>query len=75
MSKQTNSQFLIDSVRKLDKINDIDFQLQGRIEDVLENPTEWAEAQAELYISRFLSNYLEAKALGKEFWDEISNQD
>lgn len=74
MSKQTNNQFLIDSVQKLDKINDIDFELSGNMQKILEDPTKWAESQAELVIARFLKNYLEAKELGKEFWGEIRNK-
>tara|TARA_R100000742_G_C4277462_1_gene99355 strand:- start:629 stop:856 length:228 start_codon:yes stop_codon:yes gene_type:complete len=75
MSKETNSQFLLNSVRKLDKINDIEFNLDGKLEDVIKNPVEWAEEQANRALSENVDKYLEAKQLGESFWDGIKNKD
>ena len=75
MSKETNSQFLLNSVRKLDKINDIEFNLDGKLEDVIKNPVEWAEEQANRALSENVDKYPEAKELGESFWDGIKNKD
>ena len=64
------NQSLLNSVRKLDKINDIDIELQGTIEEIIEDPVKWAEAQIEQFVIAHQKEYLEAKQLGKELWDE-----
>lgn len=73
MSKQKNSQFLLNSVRKLDKINNVEVNLTGDIEDIINDPVAWGEQQSEKFILQYKDNYLEAKTLGKEFWDEVKN--
>jgi hypothetical protein len=73
MSKQSNSQSLIAFVKRLDKINDLDVDLKGDIKKILKDPISWATAQAEEYIKNNQDKYLEAKKLGKEFFDEIEN--
>ncbi len=65
------SQSLLSSVRKLDKINDIDIELQGTIEEITADPVKWAENQIEKFVLEHQKEYLEAKQLGKEMWDEI----
>jgi hypothetical protein len=65
------NQSLLNSVRKLDKINDIDIELQGTIEEIIEDPVKWAESQIEKFVLEHQKEYLEAKQLGKEMWDEI----
>ena len=67
------SQSLLNSVRKLDKINDIDIELKGTIEEIIEDPVKWAEAQIEQFVIKHQKEYLEAKPLGKDTWDEIRN--
>jgi len=67
------SQSLLNSVRKLDKINDIDIELKGAIEEIIEDPVKWAEAQIEQFVIKHQKEYLEAKQLGKDTWDEIRN--
>jgi len=67
------NQSLLSSVRKLDKINDIDIKLQGTIEEIIEDPVKWAEAQIEQFVLEHQTQYLEAKQLGKDMWDEIRN--
>ena len=74
MSQQTNSQFLLNSVRKLDKINNVEVELDGSIEEIIKNPIEWGEKQAEQFILASQDKYLEAKQLGEEFWDEIRDK-
>jgi hypothetical protein len=65
------NQSLLNSVRKLDKINDIDIKLQGTIEEIIEDPVKWAEAQIEQFILEHQTQYLDAKQLGRDMWDEI----
>jgi hypothetical protein len=65
------NQSLLSSVRKLDKINDIDIKLQGTIEEIIEDPVKWAEAQIEQFILEHQTQYLDAKQLGRDMWDEI----
>ena len=67
------SQSLLNSVKKLDKINDIDIKLQGTIEEIIEDPVKWAEDQIEQFVIEHQKEYLEAKQLGKDTWDEIRN--
>ena len=57
----------------LDKINNIEFNLEGNIKDAIANPIKWAEEQANQAIEDNISKYLDAKTLGKEFWDEVKN--
>ena len=75
IDKQTKAnqanQSLLNSVRKLDKINDIDIKLQGTIEEIIEDPVKWAESQIEKFVLEHQKEYLEAKQLGEEMWDEI----
>ena len=65
------NQSLLNSVRKLDKINDIDIELQGTIEEIIADPVKWAESQIEKFVLEHQKEYLEAKKLGGEMWDEI----
>ena len=74
MSKKTTNQFLLNSVRKLDKINNVELELQGNLNQILENPIEWAEAQVDNAIKSNIDKYLESKALGEEFYDEIRSR-
>lgn len=73
MSKKENSQYLRSSVKKLDKINNLEINFTGTLKDVMENPTKWAEQQVKQGVYDNLSKYLEAKELGEEFWDGIKN--
>tara|TARA_R100000329_G_scaffold69840_1_gene61073 strand:- start:735 stop:947 length:213 start_codon:yes stop_codon:yes gene_type:complete len=68
------TQYLINFVSKLDKINDIDFQLDGSLKNIIEDPIKWGEDQVQRAISENLDNYIESKELGKEFWDGIKNK-
>ncbi len=74
MTKKTVSQSLLESVRKLDKINDIEVNLEGDLEEIIDDPELWAEKQAERILFDNVENYLEAKELGEEFWDEIRDR-
>lgn len=65
---------MLNSVKKLDKINDIDITLEGNIEEIMDNPNEWAEKQVEKFIVGYQDKYFEAKELGEEFWDEIRDK-
>ena len=74
MTKKAISQSLIESVRKLDKINDIEVNLEGDLEDIIDDPELWAEKQAERILFDNIETYLDAKELGEEFWDEIRDK-
>jgi hypothetical protein len=73
MKKKAVSQSLINSVKKLDKINNIDFNFDGNLRKIIENPEKWAEEQAERAIAENTEKYLDAKELGEKFWDEVKN--
>jgi|TARA_R100001082_G_scaffold101626_1_gene71276 hypothetical protein len=73
MSKKTASQSLRNSVKELDKINNVEFEFEGTLQEIIENPIEWAELQAERVIADNIENYLKSKELGEKFWDEIRN--
>ena len=73
MKKKELSQSLKNSVKKLDKINNVEFNIKGNIEDAIANPIKWAEQQAERAIEENISKYLDAKTLGKEFWSEVKD--
>jgi hypothetical protein len=73
MSKKTASQSLRNSVEELDKINNVEFEFEGTLQEIIENPIEWAELQAERVIADNIENYLKSKELGEKFWDEIRN--
>ena len=75
MSKETNSQFLLNSVRELDKINDIEFNLDGELREIIKNPVKWAEEQADRALLENVDKYLEAKQLGEKFWNGVKNKD
>ncbi len=74
MKKESNSQFLINSVRELDKINNLEVKFQGTIQEIINNPERWAEKQAERILFENENKYLQAKKLGKEFWDGIKDK-
>ena len=57
----------------MDKINNVEFELDGHLRRVIENPEQWAEEQAERAILENTERYLDAKELGENFWDEIRN--
>mgnify|MGYP003127537799 CR=1 FL=1 len=74
MSKKTANQSLIDSVRKLDKINNVDFEFDGELSEIIANPIAWGEAQVERALSENLEKYLQSKELGEKFWNEIKRK-
>ena len=62
---------MIKFVKKLKDLHKFDIELEGNIEDIMENPKEWAEKMAESAILSNLDRYIKAKELGKEFSSEI----
>ena len=62
---------MIKFVKKLKALHKFDIELEGNIEDIMENPKEWAEKMAESAILSNLDRYIEARELGKEFSDEV----
>lgn len=67
MSSQRIEDSFLRYVKRLNELNDIEVSLEGRIEEIMENPEKWAEEQAEKLISDNLGAFLEAKNVGKEF--------
>lgn len=65
---------MLNSVRKLDKINDIDVTVTGNIDAIIDNPIAWAEQQAEKFILQYQDRYFEAKQLGEEFWSDLRDK-
>ena len=73
MNKDKNNQFLINSVKSLDQINNLDIKFTGTIQEILNDPLLWAEKQAEKIIINSQGKYAESKKLGEDFYDGISN--
>ena len=71
MSNQRIEDSFLRYVKKLNELNDIEVSLEGRIEEIMENPEKWAESQAENLISDNMDRILEAKETGKEFANEL----
>ena len=69
-----NSQSLLNSVRKLDKINDIEINLEGTINEIIEDPVVWGEKQVEKIIIQYQERYFKAKKLGEDFWNEVRDK-
>ena len=74
MNKKTANQYLLNYVNKLDKINDIEFEFEGNIKEIIKDPIKWAESQANRIVKNNIDKYLESKSLGKEFWDGIEDR-
>ena len=51
----------------------LEITLTGDIEDIIENPQEWAEQFAEDAIMNEVPRYLKAKTLGENFAREITS--
>ena len=51
----------------------LEITLTGDIEDIIENPQEWAEKFAEDTIIKEVPRYLKAKTLGENFAREITD--
>ena len=64
---------MIEYAKKLRELNKFDIEFEGKIEDIIENPREWAKLSAEGGMLDNIPRYLEAKKLGKEFASDIKN--
>ena len=65
---------MLNSVRKLDKINNVEIEFDGSVKDILDDPIAWGERQVEKFILENQSKYLEAKKLGEDFWNEVRDE-
>ena len=75
-SKKTkNSLSLIEYAKKLKNLNKFDIEFEGNVASIIENPREWAELFAEKVVVENIPRYMNAKELGKEFADEITDRD
>ena len=66
---------MIEFAKKLKSLNKFDIKLEGNVEDIMENPKEWAKGVAEFSIIENIPRYIKAKKLGKEFADGIKTSD
>ena len=60
-------------VKQLKELQKFDITLEGNIEDIIENPQEWAENFAEEAIMKEMPRYLKARTLGENFAREITD--
>ena len=51
----------------------LEITLEGKIEDIMANPQEWAENIAEDIVMKEVLRYLKAKTLGENFAREITD--
>ena len=51
----------------------LEITLEGKIEDIMANPQEWAENFAEDAVIKEVPRYLKAKTLGENFAREITS--
>ena len=58
-------------VKKLKQLQNFDIKLEGDIDEILDNPSSWAEKFAEEQIMNFVPNYIEAKKYGVDFAKKI----
>tara|TARA_R100000664_G_scaffold8690_1_gene14346 strand:+ start:878 stop:1066 length:189 start_codon:yes stop_codon:yes gene_type:complete len=60
----------------LKKLHNFNIKFTDNIEDILANPSEWAERVAEeLMVEQCIPRYLKAKKLGKELAYELTDKD
>ena len=60
-------------VKQLKELHSFNIELKGSIEEILENPQEWAEQVAEDAIMKEVPRYLKAKNLGEDFAREVTD--
>ena len=74
-NKETkNSQSLRKHVKQLKELHQsLEITLEGKIEDIMANPQEWAEKSAEDVVVKEVPRYLKAKTLGENFASEITD--
>ena len=60
-------------VKQLKELHNFNIDLKGNIEEILENPQEWAEQVAEDAIMKEVPRYLKAKNLGEDFAREVTD--
>ena len=59
----------------LKALHKFEVALEGDIEEIIDNPREWAEQIAEREILKYLPLYTKAFKLGEEFANEIVGKD
>jgi len=62
-------------VSNLKDLHKFEVTLDGDIEEIIDNPREWAEQIAEREILKHLPLYSKAVKLGEEFANEIVDKD
>ena len=66
---------MIEYAKKLKNLNKFDIEFEGNVASIIENPREWAELFAEKVVVENIPRYMNAKELGREFADDIKNND
>jgi hypothetical protein len=52
----------------------LEISLSGDIEEIIKDPIAWGERMVEQFILGNEDKYLEAKQLGKDFWDAVEDK-
>ncbi len=60
-------------MKQLKELQNFSIDLEGNIDDIIENPAQWAEEFAEKAIIAELPRYRKAKKLGEDFANEITD--
>ena len=73
MNKENNNQSFRSFVQDLKGLNrEIEVKLEGEMEEIIANPLQWAEAQAEKHLLGNISKIVKARKLGDTFFETIS---
>jgi len=62
-------------VSNLKELHKFEIELDGDVEEIIDNPRDWAEQIAEREILKHLPLYSKAVKLGEEFANEIIGED
>ena len=73
MNKESNNQSFRSFVQDLKGLNkEIEVKLEGEIQEIIANPLQWAEDQAEKHIMDNVGRIIKARKLGDRFFENIS---
>ena len=65
-------QSLVEYVKQLKNLNEIDLEVpQANIDDILENPEQYAYDLVEVTFSNFVNSFIKANELGRNFGKKV----
>ena len=65
-------QSLVEYVKQLKNLNEIDLEVpQANIDDILENPEQYAYDFVELTFANFVNSFIKANELGRNFGKKV----